>query len=157
MSSFQIFGLHYEPFAPLFEFSNERLAAQGVRRVVADKKPGYPCRVSLIDAEIGEELLLLPYAHQSAESSPYKASGPIYVRKNAERRIEAVGVTPECVRHRVMSVRAYDATHAIIASEACDGSHVAQEIRRLFDDSRVQYIHLHNAKPGCFSCFVGRA
>ena len=30
------------------------------------------------------------------------------------------------------------------------------ELERRFADERVAYIHLHNARPGCFSCLVRR-
>src|SRR5882757_7555167 len=72
--SFQLSGLPFEPFAALFSLSAAELAELDAQRVVATEKPGYPCRVSLADAEVGEELLLLPFAHMPARS-PYRASG----------------------------------------------------------------------------------
>ena len=82
MNSFKLVGLPLEPFSHLFGLSDAELAARNARRVFATAKPGYPCRVSLSDAEIGEELLLLPFEHQAA-NSPYRSSGPIFVRKAA--------------------------------------------------------------------------
>ena len=38
---------------------------------MADRKPGFPCRVSLVDAEIGESVLLVNYEHLPA-ASPYR-------------------------------------------------------------------------------------
>ncbi len=70
--SFRFSGLSPDPFAPLFALSDSELAGRGMTRVVADSKPGYPCRVSLEDAEPGERLILLPFEHQPAHS-PYKA------------------------------------------------------------------------------------
>jgi hypothetical protein len=156
MSSFQLVGLSPERFNPLFDLSYEQLAARGVHRVTARSKPGYPCRVSLVDAEVGEELLLLPFEHQPA-NSPYRASGPIYVRRGAQQRISPAGVIPEYVSLRLISLRAYDKAHMIIAANVCEGREIAAEIDRLFDDPDVRYIHLHNAKRGCFSCLVQRA
>lgn len=143
------------PFAPLFEQSDEQLAKMDVKRVVATAKPGYPCRVSLRDADPGEELLLLSHAHQPG-ASPYKASGPIYVRKGAVQVFAAVGEVPDYVGSRLISVRAYDASHMIIDAAVCEGSRVAAEIERMFDEDGVDYLHLHNAKRGCFSCRVNR-
>ena len=54
-SSFQISALPLETFAPFFDLDDTALAARGARRYVATKKPGFPCRVSLEDAEEGEE------------------------------------------------------------------------------------------------------
>jgi Protein of unknown function (DUF1203) len=154
--SFQLVGIPFEPFAPLFSLGRSELAELDVQRVIATEQPGYPCRVSLADAEIGEELLLLPYAHQPARS-PYKASGPIFVRKAARQCKLDAGVIPDYVRLRQMSVRAYDAAHLMIDAAVCEGKDTAPTILGMFDNSEVAYIHLHNAKRGCFSCRVDRA
>ena len=82
MHSFQLSGLPAETFSALFELDDAQLAEKSIERVIADAHPGYPCRVGLVDAEVGDELLLLPFAHQSADT-PYRASGPIFVRRDA--------------------------------------------------------------------------
>jgi len=155
MSSFELVGLPFEPFAALFGLPDAQLLKLNARRVLATANPGFPCRVSLTDAEVGEELLLLPYEHQSADS-PYKSSGPIYVRKLARQRKMDPDVVPDYVRTRLMSVRAYDATHMMVEARVCEGADSASVIRQLFDGDAVQYIHLHNAQRGCFSCAVNR-
>lgn len=97
--------------------------------------------------------MLLTWPHQPA-ASPYKASGPIYVRKGAlQRRVEPV-VVHDHVLSRLMSVLAYDAAHMIFDAAVCEGSEAASEIVRLFGNDAVAYIRLHNAKRGCFSCRV---
>jgi Protein of unknown function (DUF1203) len=58
---------------------------------------------------------------------------------------------------RQISVRAYDAHYMMLAAEVCPGGVVAAEIQRQFGNQQVAYIHLHNAKRGCFSCRVERA
>jgi hypothetical protein len=153
--SFQLVGLDLEQFASLFELPDPALAELNARRVVADAKPGFPCRVSLTDAEIGEELLLLPFAHVNA-ASPYRASGPIFVRRAARQARLAAGVMPEYVLLRQMSVRAYDAASMMIDAAVCDGKDAASTVERMFENAAVEYIHLHNAKRGCFSCRVNR-
>jgi hypothetical protein len=45
----------------------------------------------------------------------------------------------------------------MVAASVCEGTLAANEIRQYFSDSNVAYIHLHNAKQGCFSCQVVRA
>jgi Protein of unknown function (DUF1203) len=155
MPSFQLVGLAAEHFVPLFVLPPAELASLGIRRVRATSKPGFPCRVSLADAEAGEELLLLPFEHQP-QTSPYRASGPIYVRAGARQRTLAAGEIPEYVSLRQISLRAYDRDHMIVAAEVCAGETVRAEIERQLADPRVSYIHLHNAKRGCFSCLVQR-
>jgi hypothetical protein len=155
MNSFQLVGLPFEPFAPLFGLSDAELLARNARRVFAATKPGYPCRVSLADAEIGDELLLLPFEHQPARS-PYKSSGPIFVRKAAVQAQVEPGVVPDYVRTRLISVRAYDTQHLMTDALVCAGSDAAAAIQKIFARDDVAYIHLHNANRGCFSCAVNR-
>ena len=155
MPSFQLVGLPGEPFEPLFELPDSKLAAFGAKRVIASEHPGYPCRVSLLDAEVGDELLLLTYAYHHV-ASPYQASGPIYVRRGATKRILQVGEVPDYVSRRLISARAYDSAHMMVSAEVCEGTDVGSHIERLLLDERVEYIHLHNAKRGCFSCLAAR-
>jgi hypothetical protein len=155
MSTFQLAGITPEPFAPLFALPDTELAARGARRVVATQPQSYPCRVSLLDAEVGEELLLLPYEHQPVDS-PYRSSGAIYVRKGAARSVLPAGEVPGYVSRRLISVRAYDAAHMMIAAEVREGTDVGAQIEQFFADQRVDYIHLHNARRGCFSCLAAR-
>jgi hypothetical protein len=156
VNSFQLVGIDDGPFEPLFQLSDEQLRDLGAVRRTATEMPGFPCRISLEDARPGEELLLLPYLHQPA-ASPYRASGPIFVRRGVKRRTLAPGEVPPYVASRLISVRGYDAQHMIVAAGVCDGSAVALEIERQLSDDQVAYIHLHNAKRGCFSCRVDRA
>lgn len=155
MSSFRLVGLGADTFAPFFAMNDDELAALGARRVVADESPGFPCRVSLADADVGDELLLLPFEHLAARS-PYRASGPVFVRAHAQRAVLEPGVIPPYVTRRLMSVRAYDASDMMIAGEVCEGVDVQATLERLMADDAVAFIHLHNAKRGCFSCRVER-
>jgi len=151
MPSFQLVGLPFELFSGYFSLSDSELRDLCMRRVVATEQPGYPCRVSLSDAAVGEELLLLPYVHQP-EDSPYRASGPIFVRKGAEQRVLEPGVVPDYVLRRLMSVRAYDASHFMLDAAVCEGAEVASALQDMFRRRDAAYVHLHNAKRGCFSC-----
>jgi hypothetical protein len=155
MDNFRLVGLASEAFSDLFALSDAELAARNARRVFAATKPGYPCRVSLADADFGEELLLLPFEHQAA-ASPYRSSGPIFVRRSAVTARLEPGVVPDYVRSRLMSARAYDNAHLMIDALVCEGNGAADAIRSLFAQESVAYIQLHNAKRGCFSCSVER-
>jgi hypothetical protein len=152
---FQLSALPLAPFVPLFSLTDSELAERGARRCVADAKPGYPCRVSLLDAEPGERLILLPYAHHDVDS-PYRGSGPIFVREGARQAAPAVNEVPASVRDRLLSYRAYDATGTMVGSEVAEGRDLEELVERLFADGRVAYLHLHNARAGCYSCRVDR-
>lgn len=156
MTSFRLVGLAADDFEPLFALDERALAERGARRVVADEPFGFPCRVSLEDAAVGDPLLLLPFEHLRTRS-PYRASGPVFVRAGARRAVLEPGVLPPYVTRRWMSVRAYDADDMMTAAEVCDGADVRGAIERLLADEAVAFLHLHNAKRGCFSCRVERA
>jgi hypothetical protein len=155
-ATFQITALPAEAFAHYFRLDAAGLRAAGATRVVADKSPGFPCRVSLADAGVGEELLLLAYEHH-AVPSPYRASGPIFVRRNATTSILRPGQIPEYVARRLISVRAYDSAHWMVEALVSEGSELRPHFERLLGDPRVAYLHLHNARQGCYSCRVERA
>jgi uncharacterized protein DUF1203 len=142
-----------EPFAPYFAMSETELAAQGARIVTADEKPGFPCRVSLEDAESGERLLLLAFEHQAAHS-PYRASGPVFIREGAQSFAgEAV---PPVLRGRLLSLRAYDAAGCMVDADVIEGAEVESLLDRLFARPDTAEIHIHYARRGCFACRVER-
>lgn len=152
---FQINALPQEIFAPLFMLDDDALAAQGIIRMVADAKPSFPCRVSLEDAEVGEEVLLLPYQHLSMHT-PYQASGPIFVRKIGKTAQLAPNEIPRSLNHRLLSVRGYDRFGMMKSAVVTEGSALQGVIRDFFRDTNIDFLHIHNAKPGCFSCAVVR-
>ena len=154
--TFQFVALPFEPFAPYFDLDDAGLHAIGARKMVVEEKPGTPCRVSLEDAEIGETVVLVPFTHHDV-ASPYRASGPIFVRRGARRAAPAPGEVPRLLRHRLLSIRAYDAAGMMVAAEVVPGSELEPVLDRLLTQETVDYLHVHNAKPGCFACRVQRA
>lgn len=154
--SFQIHALPAEDFQALFHLSNGELSARNARRLIADSPQGYPCRVSLRDARIGDELLLLHYEHQP-HPSPYRASHAIFVRKNARQTFPARNEIPDAIRTRLISVRGFDMSHDMTTADVVAGTDLGRVIDGIFEDSRVAYIHLHNARPGCFAARVTRS
>ena len=166
--SFQFIALPSEQFASLFGLSDTELQASGARRLIVDDKPGFPCRVSLADADVGETVILLPFTHHDVVSA-YRGSGPIFVRRDARTATPAVGEIPAMFRHRLLSIRAYDAAAMMVGAEVAEGSErgdgeedadvLARKIavRRLFANEEASYLHIHNARPGCYNCRVVRA
>lgn len=154
-SAFQLIALPHERFAPLFDKNDAELRALGARRQTVDEKPGFPCRVSLADGEVDETVLLLQFTHHDV-SSPYRASGPIYVRQGVRTATPAVNEIPVMFRHRLLSLRGYDSAAMLIAADVVNGSELEDAIHRFFADESVRYLHIHNAKPGCYNCSVSR-
>lgn len=153
--SFRVLGLSPEPFRPLFSLTDAELRERGALRVFADE-PHMPCRVSMAHAGLGEELLLLNYEHQPA-NTPYRATHAIYVRKVADVAYAAVGQVPEVMATRLLAVRAFDATHMMIDAEVCEGAVVTDLFERFLADPRASYLQVHNARRGCYAARVERA
>lgn len=152
--SFRIQGLPAEPFSPLFTLCDDELAARGAVRRVADEKPGYPCRVSLTDAEPGQQVILLHFEHH-AVASPFRASHAIYVREG-EARYDAIDEVPEQLRLRLLSLRAFDRAGMLVDADVVHGREIERVIERMFADPRADYLHVHYAKPGCYAARIAR-
>jgi hypothetical protein len=154
--SFRITGLPAEDFTDLFALSEDELAVRGAARRIADgRSPGYPCRVSLTDAEAGDELLLVNYEHHPV-ASPYRMRFAVYVRKG-ETTYDAVDAVPEQLRIRTLAVRAFDAAAMMTGWELVEGRDLEGAIERLFANPLAAYLHIHYAAPGCYAAQVERA
>jgi Protein of unknown function (DUF1203) len=157
---YRISGLPAEEFQPYFVMTDAELRAHGARRVVASEADiGLmpPCRVSLRDAEVGETSILLHYAHHTSPASPYRASGPVYVREGVTGTASVVNQVPDQQRTRLLSVRAYDADGLMVDAEVAPGTELESLITRFFARGDVAFLHAHNARRGCYSCRIDRA
>ncbi|MEP7210747.1 MAG: DUF1203 domain-containing protein [Alphaproteobacteria bacterium] len=153
---FQVHPLPASRFAKLFGQSDAALLAAGVEPAVADSKPGFPCRVSLRDAEPGERVLLLNYEHQSA-ATPFRASHAIYVIDGAEDAHPNIGEVPDLMRTRLLSVRAFSEDGHILDADVATGDAIAPLFNQLLANPAVSYLHAHYAKLGCYAARVDRA
>jgi len=154
--SFQIKGLPAAEFAALFNLADAELATRAAVRVRAARHPGFPCRVSLRDARVGETLLLVNYEHLPV-ATPYRSRHAIFVLENATEAQLDVDEIPEVLLARLLSVRAFDDAGMMIDADVMQGRELAPAILRMFETRSVQYLHIHNAKPGCFAARVERA
>ena len=153
---FQISALPLASFAPLFSLSDAELAKRNIVRKVVQECPGTPCRVSLKDAEPGEKVLLLNYEHLPVES-PYRATHAIFVREDAVEAKPRVNEIPEVLGRRLLSLRAFDSKGMMLAADVVQGREMQPAIEAMFANPHVEYIHAHNAKPGCFAARIDRA
>ncbi len=143
------------PFPPqrlsgFFQKTDNALRKIGAVRVRADATPGYPCRVSLAEAEVGEELILLNYGHLPA-LSPYRSAHAIYVRKAAEQARPLPGEVPEVMSRRLLSVRAFGADDMMRSADVVEGTMLARLLEAFFADPAVVHVHIHNARQGCYA------
>jgi hypothetical protein len=153
--SFVISGIDPAPFAPFFGMSDLDLADAGIVRMIADKKPGFPCRVTLEDAEPGEALLLLNHEHLPVDT-PYRSCHAIFVREGAETVARFEDEVPAQLATRLLSVRAFDAAGMMTDADVVDGAELRPLIARFLADPAVAYLHAHNARRGCFAARIDR-
>ncbi len=106
--------------------------------MTATNNHGFPGRVSLWGAEVGEEVLLVHHLHQPA-------SHGVYIRAHARQ------AEPAMLRSRI-----FDKQGMMIAAELSDGATLESGIEQRFLDTEVQYLHLHFVKPGCYAARVKR-
>ncbi len=151
--SFRIKGLPAEPFHALFAMSDDELKACNVLRRTAAHNA--PCRVSLTDAAVGQQVLLVNYTHHPVDN-PYHAHYAIWVREG-EQTYDAVDEVPEQLRRRTLALRTWDADDMMVGHEVVDGKAIEGAIERLFADPRASYMHVHFAGPGCYAARVERA
>ena len=153
--SFQVLPLPADRFSALFGQSETALLRIGVEAKFADCNPGFPCRVSLRDAEPGERVLLLNFEHQSA-ATPYRSAHAIYVIDGAVSAKPLAEEVPEQLRSRLLSVRAFSEDGHILGGEVATGEAIAPLFEQMLADPRVGYLHAHYAKYGCYAARIER-
>jgi hypothetical protein len=154
--SFRIQGLPAENFEHLFALSDDELARHGaVRRIADDRRPGYPCRVSLEDSNAGDELLLINYEHLPADS-PYRMRFAIFVRKG-DKTYDRINEVPVQLRSRMLAVRAFDRNGMMVGAHLVDGREVEAAFGKLLGNPEAGFLHIHYATPGCYAARVDRA
>ncbi len=151
-------GLDPDRFRPLFQMTDQALIGRGIRRVLVPENPGinYPCRVSLDYPQAGEEMLLLNYRHLDRPDSPYRAEGPIFVRRGvfAFDRVDAL---PPIIVQRAMSIRAYDEDAMMLDAEIAEKAELEAMVRLWIQRPEVAHIDVHSMRRGCFFCRIQRA
>jgi hypothetical protein len=151
--TYRIKGLDPAPFKPLFRLSDDELAARGIVPMTVTRKPSFPCRVSLIDREVGERVLLLNHLSHDV-ANPYRASHAIFVAEADQA--EFVDEVPPVFETRILSLRGFDRHGMMAEARLAQPGEADATIRDMFDNPEVATIHAHNAVHGCFSATIER-
>lgn len=155
MTRYRINGLPVDRFAALIGKSDADLAVAGAVRVRADHKPGFPCRITLEDAEPGETLLLVNY-EDHAVASPYRHRYAVYVREAATASAALQDSLPPVFANRPIALRAFDADGMLRNATLALANDADVKIAALFADPDIAYLHAHNAAHGCFAARIDR-
>jgi hypothetical protein len=152
--TYRITGLDPQTFAPLFTLSDSELGELNARRVTAAASRGFACRISLRDADEGDELIL---AHHTSHdvATPYRSAYAIYVRKDAQRA-NFVDCVPPVFEGRPLGLRGFDAAGNLRDARLALPGEAEGGIRDLFENPDIAYIDAHNAAHGCFAARVER-
>ena len=153
--TFRVKGLAPDNFIDIYDKTDAELSLLGVTRHRVDAFPGYPDRVTMQDMAIGETALLLNYEHL-AVNSPYRSRHAIFVKEGALTAHDFVGIVPDVLKRRVISLRAIDENGYIIDAELAEGQKIEHTIIKLFANPETDYIHAHYATRGCFAGLIER-
>lgn len=154
--TYKIFGLDPSQFRHLFGLDEAELAAHGAVRMSADAKPGFPCRVTLDDAEPGETLLLVNHCSHDG-NNPYRATHAIFVSEAATEAAIYVDEIPPALDRRTLSLRAFDGQGMMQDAALVEPGQADGVVRRLLADTAIDHIDAHNATRGCFAARIERA
>ena len=152
--TYRIKGLEPAAFAPLFELSNAELEAKGMTRMTVDD-PNFPCRISLRDCELGDEVILLNHVSHDG-NNPYRASHAIFVSKSATEPADYVDTVPPALDRRILSLRAFDAQGMMVEAVLAQPGEADPAIRKLLANPAAAHIDAHNAIRGCFAARIDR-
>lgn len=152
--TFRITGLDPAPFASLFQLDDAALAARSIARMIVSACPGFPCRISLDDARLGETVLLLN--HVSVAEGPFGARHAIFVAQGHSSPAIYDDAVPPALDRRLLSLRGFGGDGMMLAAALAQPGEAHPVIRQLFADPAVRYIHAHNAIRGCFAAAVER-
>lgn len=153
--NYVIQGIDPAPFRHLYGLPDEALAAEQVVRMTVTAKPDAPCRIELVDVDPGETVLLVNHEHLPV-ATPYRSAHAIFVREGAEVPARFENAVPEPLAIRLLSVRAFDGAGMMADAEVVEGRDLEPLIARMFADPAVDYLHVHNARRGCFAARVDR-
>ena len=153
--TYRITGLDPAPYKPLFGLSDEELATRGIVRMTVTQKPSFPCRVSLTDRDLGEQVLLLSHVSHDV-ANPYRASHAIFVAETEQEPAEFVDEIPPVFTTRILSLRGFDKDGMMADAMLTQPGEADQGIRKLFANPAIETIHAHNAGRGCFSAKIER-
>ena len=151
--TYRIAGLDPKPFRPLFELSDEELEVRGMKRMTVTS-PTFPCRVSLVDRPIGEQVILLNHVSHDVANA-YRASHAIFVA-DADQA-EYVDEVPPVFEPRVLSLRGFDEDGMMADALITQPGEADAGIRKLLENPAIVTIHAHNAARGCFAAKIERA
>lgn len=148
--AFVVTGLSAEPYTHLYGLPDDDLARHGAYRYQADASPGFPDRIEMRDAQVGESLLLVNHASMD-QDTPYKTAHAIFVLEGAQESYRAEDTIPQVMQRRLLSLRAFDGAGMMLDAQLAEGDAISETVERLLSNHAVDRIHAHYALRGCYA------
>ncbi|HEX8380324.1 MAG TPA: DUF1203 domain-containing protein [Allosphingosinicella sp.] len=153
--AYRIEGLDRSAYEELLGLDDAELRGRNARRVTADSRPGFPCRVTLEDADPGESLILFNHVSNDVPT-PFRSVYAIYVREKAAKPACYVDAIPPIFEGRALGLRGFDSEGMLRGALLAPPGEADAKIRALFERPEIETIHAHNAAAGCFAAKIVR-
>lgn len=153
--TYAINGLSPELFDRYRGLDDAALAGLSARRLLATAKPGFPCRVSLEDADEGEPMILLHHVSHDV-ATPYRSAYAIFIREAATIAARYRDTLPPAFANRPLAMRAFSSDGMLTSARLALPGQAEATILELLADRSIDYIDVHNAAHGCFAARVER-
>ena len=113
-----------------------------------------PCRHCLRWADVGEHVILFPYA-AIPPGRPYSETGPIFVHRGPCERYGATDEFPAEFRSgRVL--RAYNSRSDMIDAQLVNGAAPEEVIEKFLQNLETQFVDVRSADRGCYTFRIAR-
>ena len=152
--TYRIKGLEPSEFAHLFGLDDAALKERNMVRMPVDT-PNFPCRITLRDCDIGDEVILLNHTSHDGPN-PYRATHAIFVSKSATQAGDYRDAIPPALDRRILSLRAFDQSGMMVDAALAQPGEADPAIRKLLANPAVARIDAHNAIRGCFAAAIER-
>src|SRR5688572_15787150 len=136
--TYRIKGLEPADFAALFALDDAELEAGGMTRMSVDN-PSFPCRITLRDCDLGDEVILLNHVSHDG-NNPYRASHAIFVSRSATEAADYVDAIPPALDRRILSLRTFDSNGMMIDAALAQPGEADPAIRRLLANPAASHI-----------------
>lgn len=153
--TYRITGIDPAPYRHLQGLTDAELAGQGVVRMTVTANPGFPCRISLTDRDVGESVLLLNHLSHDV-AGPYRASHAIFISDGEVEQAKCMDEIPPVLATRVLSLRGFGADGMMVDALLTQPGEADAGIRRLLANPEIETVHAHNASRGCFAARIER-
>jgi Protein of unknown function (DUF1203) len=117
-----------------------------------------PCRHCLKHVAEGQPFLILAF-RPFPSPQPYAEQGPIFLHGEPCSRHEPASALPEMLTSSGYIIRGYCSGDRIVygSGQIVAGVDIPSAAERMFEDSRVAYIHIRSATNNCYQCRIERA